>query len=71
MKKVTALNLSVGGSVPLTRTASLLEIPKRVLTKVEPVPRGTSTQRCIAFVRDARRALSQYYDWLKRTDKPW
>jgi len=71
MKKVTALNLPVGGWVPLTRTASLLETPKRVLTNVEPLPRRTITQRCIAFLRDTRRALSQYYNWLQRTDKPW
>jgi hypothetical protein len=71
MKKVTARNLPVGGYLTPTPTASLPGIPERVLTKVQPVQRRKNIQRWIAFISDAGRALSQYYDWLRRTDKPW
>jgi hypothetical protein len=71
MKKVTALNLPVGGCLPPTPTASLPGTPGRVLTKVKPAQRLKKTRPYIAFFAGAGRALSQYYDWLRRTDKPW
>ena len=52
-------------------------IHESVFTKVEAC-NGRETSYCrkkslgsLTFVSRAARALSQYYRWLQRTDKPW
>ena len=52
-----------------TPTASLPSALERVLIKVKPAQGLKKTQRCMAFVSGAGRALSQYYDWLQRTEE--
>ena len=82
MKKVNPLNLSVGGWLPPTPIAghpgstsegvwAKVEPAEDVSSVREPTQRLKKTHWCMVFVSRARRALSHYYYWLQRTDKPW
>lgn len=65
MKKVNALILPVG------EVWAKVELDEDASSVTEPTQRLKKTHWCMAFVSQAGHALSQYYHWLQRTDKPW
>jgi hypothetical protein len=58
---------------PFTRESVLAKIEalEDVRNAREPEYGPKNSLRCVGFVSRAARALSQYYLWLQRTDKPW
>jgi hypothetical protein len=69
----TASGAEIANQAP-TITSAIVEAEK---SKVEAC-NGRETAHCrkkslgsLTFVSRAARALSQYYRWLQRTDKPW
>ena len=60
-------------SLPYTRESVLakVEAGEEVCNDRDPECSLKKSLWCRAFVSSAARALSQYYLWLQRTDKPW
>jgi hypothetical protein len=58
---------------PFTRESVLAKIEalEEVCNGREPESGLKRSLPCVGFVSRAARALSQYYLWLQRTDKPW
>ena len=73
MKKETLIKLGVGGA-PLAIGKAPFVVEKA--TERQTPEKALFTRLCAVtsakqLVGGAARALSQYYFWLQRTDKPW